>query len=411
MVKIKKEKIKIQMLRRLPIMALLCSSVIAFGQHQKKPFSVQLAEAVMYNNPDAWMTDFQSKPVWGYVQGLAALSLQQVSKEKNEPKYFDYVKNTYADVLINEKGGINGYRLESFKLDDINSGKILFSLYEKTKDERYSIAIEALHEQLKKHPRIEQGAFWHKKIYTSQVWLDGLYMGLPFYAQYAVTFGDPLAFDDITGQLLTVQKYLKDSKTGLYYHGWDAGKTVYWADPKTGLSQNFWGRGVGWLYMALIDVLEYLPANHKDRKALKVMFQDLTDALINVQDPDTGVWFQVLNYPKRAGNYREATASAMFVYGLAKGIQLEVLNKKYLKNLKKAYSGFRKEFIKIDASKQIEITSCCAGAGLGPADNLVRNGTYDYYIHEAVRSNDGKAIGPFIMACLMLEKHPQWAVL
>ncbi len=198
MFKVKKEKIKIQMLRQLRIMALLCSSVIAFGQNQKKPFSVQLAESVMYNNPDAWMTDFQQKPSWGYVQGLAALSLQEVSKEKNESKYFDYVKNTYANVLINKQGIIDGYRLESFKLDDVNSGKILFSLYEKTKDERYRIAIEALHEQLKKQPRIEEGVFWHKKIYTNQVWLDGLYMGLPFYAQYAVTFGDAQAFDDIT---------------------------------------------------------------------------------------------------------------------------------------------------------------------------------------------------------------------
>ncbi|WP_433831220.1 glycoside hydrolase family 88/105 protein [Flavobacterium anhuiense] len=410
MLKFKKERFKTHTLGK-SILAFLFGTAVVLSQNQKKVFSVQLAESVMYNNAAAWMTDFNPKPVWGYVQGLVCLSLQEVSKEKNDPKYFDYVKNTYVDLLINEKGTIEGYQPETFKLDDINSGKILFSLYEKTKDERYRIAIEKLHEQLKKQPRITEGAFWHKKVYPNQVWLDGLYMGLPFYAQYAVTFGDAQAFDDITSQLLTVQKHLKDPKTGLYYHGWDASKTVYWADPKTGLSQNFWGRGVGWLYMALIDVLEYLPANHKDRKAIELMFQNLTDDLVKVQDPATGVWFQVLNYPKRDGNYREATGSAMFVYGLAKGLQLKVLDKKHFKTLKKAYSGFQKEFIKIDGNKQIEITSCCAGAGLGPADNLVRNGTYDYYIHEAVRSNDGKAIGPFIMACLILEKHPQWTIL
>lgn len=381
------------------------------AQNQKNSFAVQLAESVIKNNPNAWMTDFNDKPLWGYVQGLVCQSLQEVSKQTGNPKYFDYVKNTYTDLLIDDQGNVNGYKMESFKLDDVNSAKLLFSLYEKTKNERYSAAIEKFHEQLKKHPRISEGGYWHKKVYPNQMWLDGLYMGLPFYAQYATIYKDPEAFDDISNQLLLAQKHIKDSKTGLYYHGWDASKTVYWADPKTGLSKNFWGRGVGWLYMALVDVLEFLPENHKNREQLVTMYQELTDAIVKVQDKNSGVWYQVLDFPNREGNYLESTASSMFVYGLSKGIQLGVLDTSYLKPLKKGYKGILKSFIKISDDGLVEITSCCAGAGLGPANNPVRDGSYEYYIKEGKRSNDGKAIGPLIMTSLLIEKNPQWNIL
>ena len=162
MLKFKKERFKTHTLGK-SILAFLFGTAVVLSQNQKKVFSVQLAESVMYNNAAAWMTDFNPKPVWGYVQGLVCLSLQEVSKEKNDPKYFDYVKNTYVDLLINEKGTIEGYQPETFKLDDINSGKILFSLYEKTKDERYRIAIEKLHEQLKSSQELQKELFGIKK--------------------------------------------------------------------------------------------------------------------------------------------------------------------------------------------------------------------------------------------------------
>jgi len=379
------------------------------AQKQTKPnYSTLLAESVIKNNPQVWTTDFQKTPKWGYVEGLVCQSLQQLSEHTGNNKYYNYVKETYTDLLVDASGTIKGYNMETFRLDDINSGKILFSLYKKTKDERYLKAIETLHDQLKKQPRVAEGGFWHKKVYPNQMWLDGLYMGLPFYAQYATIFKDSDAFDDITNQLLLAQKHLKDSKTGLYYHGWDSSKSVYWANPETGLSKNFWGRGVGWLYMALVDVLEYLPHDHKNYAKVALMFQYLSKDLIRVQDKDSGVWFQVLDYPKREGNYLESTGSVMFAYGLCKGMQLGVLDASYLKPARSAYKGIFRNFVKEAKNGTLEITSCCAGAGLGPADNLVRNGTYEYYISEAVRSNDGKAIGPLIMTCIIAENNPKW---
>ncbi len=367
------------------------------------PYFVQLAEAVMQNNQEAWKIDFQKNRRWGYVQGLVSLALIDVAEQYDSTKYFNYVKNTYVDYLIDSVGNLLTYKKESYKLDDVNSGKLLFPLYEKTGDERYRKTMDILRDQLRDQPRVEGGAFWHKQIYTNQVWLDGLYMNLPFYAEYATNYGDTANLNDITNQLLLVRDHLKDPETGLYYHGWDASKSVYWADPQTGLSKNFWGRGVGWLYMALIDVLDYLPESHKDRTAIVQMFQELTDAVLKFQQKETGVWYQVPNFPGREGNYLESTCSCMFVYGLYKGISKGILSDEYLVPAKKAYEGIFKTFVKTDRNGNLEITDCCAGAGLGPADNPVRDGTYDYYIHEKKRFNDGKAIGPLIMTCLIVE--------
>lgn len=378
-------------------------------QVNQEPISILMVESVMNNNPEAWAVDFQSKPRWGYVQGLVCSSFLKVWEKNGDQKYFDYVKNTYADMLIDSLGTIDGYNKASFNIDNINSGKILFTLYNETGDERYRKAIETLRDQLNDHPRVSEGGFWHKKIYTNQMWLDGLYMGAPFYAQYIANYGDSANFNDVSKQLLLVEKYLKDTETGLYYHGWDASKSVYWANPETGLSKNFWGRGVGWLYMAIIDVLDYLPKDHPDQSKLVNMFTELTDAVIRYQQEDSGVWYQVPNFPEREGNYLEATCSCMFAYGMVKGIETGILDNSYINPAMKAYNGILKTFIKTDENQNLEITSCCAGAGLGPADNPVRNGTYEYYIEEAKRSNDGKAIGPFIMTSLMIENNADLA--
>ncbi|WP_027586148.1 glycoside hydrolase family 88/105 protein [Prolixibacter bellariivorans] len=372
----------------------------------QKPYSLLMAESVMNNNPKAWTVDYQSKPNWGYVQGLVCKALLREWEETGNPKYFNYVKNTYADVLIDSTGNILGYKKKDFKLDDINSGKILFALYKKTRDMRYKKAIETLRDQLREQPRIPQGGFWHKKIYTNQMWLDGLYMEAPFYAQYIATFGNPSNFDDVTNQFLLVEKHLKDPKTGLYYHGWDESKSVFWADPKTGLSKSFWGRGIGWLYMATIDVLDFLPKNHKDHNKLVNLFKNLTDAIIHYQQKDSGVWYQVMNMPGRKGNYLESSCSTMFTYGMIKGIETGILDSSYIKPAMKAYNGILATFVKTDKNGNLEITSGCSGAGLGPAGNTRRDGTFKYYISEPVRSNDGKAIGPFIMESLLIESNP-----
>lgn len=368
---------------------------------EENPWSIAMANSEIERNPSAWMIDFQKKPKWSYVNGLVTLAMLKVWEQTNENKYFKYAQG-YADTLITKGGEIIGYNKQDYKLDAINSGKPLFILYQKTGDERYRIAIETLYNQIKDQPRTPGGGFWHKKVYPNQMWLDGVYMGAPFYAQYAATFGDSSMFDDISLQFELIKTHAKDSATGWYYHGWDASKSVYWADRKTGLSQNFWGRGIGWYYMALIDVLDYFPKDHPKYQMLVNQFIDLSNTIVKNQD-SVGLWYQVPNYPGREGNYHEATCSSMFTYGLMKGVDRGILDRSFIEPAMKGFNGMIDELIVTHPDGELELTQCCAGAGLGPADNPVRDGSYEYYINEKIRSNDGKGTGPFIMAALILE--------
>ncbi len=392
----------------LAIMAMLyaCSNKVESEKkeivQEQKPWSVAMADSEIKRNPSAWMLDFRETPHWGYVNGLVCSAMLKVWEDTEDQKYYNYVLS-YADTLIDKNGDIKGYNKSSFNIDQVNSVKILFSLYETSKDERYKKAIETLYDQLKDQPRVPEGGFWHKKVYENQMWLDGIFMGTPFYAQYAATYGVDSAFNDIALQFELIEKHARDSETGWYYHGWDASKSVYWADPETGLSKNFWGRGVGWLYMALIDVLDFFPKDHPKRKALEAQFIDLSNTIVKNQDERLGVWYQVLDQPDREGNYPEATCSTMFVYGLLKGVEKNILDDSFITPAKKGYEGILENLIKVHEDGEVELLNCCAGAGLGPADNPVRDGTYDYYINEAKRSNDGKGTAPFIMASLILE--------
>jgi unsaturated rhamnogalacturonyl hydrolase len=367
-----------------------------------KTYSVWMAESEMDRRQD-------NEPGWTYVPGLVNMAILTVWEMKGDQKYYEYVKTNFMDKLIDSTGTILGYEREDFNIDHINAGKMLFPFYEKTGDERYRAAMELLMDQLREHPRVSEGGFWHKKYYTNQMWLDGLYMGAPFYAEYVKNFGDPSGFDDITNQFLLIEKHLHDEETGLYYHGWDESKSIFWADPETGRSDNFWGRGMGWFYMALIDVLDFLPEDHKDRNKITDIYINLTDALLRHRDEETGLWYQVVNMPDREGNYLESSCSSMFAYGMFKGMKKGILNEEaYLQPAIKAYNGILKNFMEVEENGNMTITSVCRVAGLGPEDKARRDGSFEYYISEPVVSNDGKATGPFILASLMVESNSEW---
>ena len=366
-----------------------------------KNWAIKMAESDMVRNPEGWMIDFSRRPNWGYCQGLVCLAHERLWKATGDEKYFTYVK-AYADTLIDEKGVIQGYRLIDYNIDKINSGKILFDLYEKTGDERYQIALQTLRDQMRTHPRTSEGGFWHKQRYPHQMWLDGLYMASPFLAQYAKVFQKDSLFDDVANQIKLIHKHLIDPETGLYRHGWDESRKQKWSDPKTGLSQNVWGRGMGWYAMAIIDVLEFFPKNHPDRDRLNKIANHMADMIKKYQDPNSGLWYQVVDQRKREGNYLEATASTMFVYFLIKGINDNVIDKEYLPVAKKGYDGILNHLIRENEDGTISITQCCAGAGLG--GNPYRDGTYKYYIDEFVRDDDPKAVGPFIMLALEFDR-------
>ncbi len=365
-------------------------------------YSVRMADSEMKRNPESWMLDFSKAPKWNYCHGLILQSVLQVYEKTGDKKYYDYAYS-YADLMINSEGQIKTYKPEEYNIDRLNSGKILFLIFEQTKEERFRKALQLLRDQMKTHPRTKEGSFWHKKIYPHQVWLDGLYMAGPFLAEYGKIFNEPQLFDEVALQLIDAHKYLHDKETGLYYHGWDESRQQRWADPETGLSPNFWSRSIGWYMMALTDVLDYLPNTHPKRLKIIGILQDLSETVEKFRDPKTGMWYQVTDKIGKEGNYVESSGSAMFIYSWIKGAQKGYLDTKFEKKGKKAYEQFVKRFIKEETDGTISVTDGCAVAGLG-GDKKYRDGSYEYYLSEPVRDNDPKAVGPFIMASLLLDK-------
>lgn len=365
-------------------------------------WAIKMADADMKRNPEAWMLDFNKKPRWNYTHGVVCTAIERLWKRTGEQKYYDYLL-TYADTMINENGDILTYKKEDYNIDMINTGKFLFAIYETTNNPKYKKAIDLLRQQMREHPRTSEGGFWHKKRYPHQMWLDGLYMGSPFLAQYASVFNEDSLFDDVANQIHLITKYTKDSNTGLYYHGWDESKEQRWADKETGRSANVWGRGMGWYAMALVDVLDFFPEDHPAYNEIISITKDMASAIVDYQDEKTGLWYQVMDKQNREGNYLESSASTMFVYFLVKGARKGYLDAKYIEAAQKGYDGVINEFIKVHDSGEVEITKVCAGAGLG--GNPYRDGTYEYYINETIRSNDPKAVGPFIMLCLEFDKY------
>ena len=364
-------------------------------------WSERMARSEMKRFAEPWMIENATKPRWGYTHGLVVKAILETWKSSGDKAYYDYAK-IYADSLIDAKGKIKMDYL-SFNLDNVNPGKILFDFYAQTKDQRYKTAMDTLRKQLKEQPRTSEGGYWHKLKYTHQMWLDGLFMATPFLAQYGATFEDKAAFADALNQISLINKKTYDSKTGLYYHGWDESKEQAWANKVTGCSPNFWSRSIGWYAASLVDALDYLPKENKGREKVLAIVRNLAATLIKYQDPTSGVWYQVTDQGNRKGNYLESSASSMFVYFLSKSINKGYIAKSYVAPTTKAFNGLIKTFIKNEADGTITITNCCSVAGLG-GDKVYRDGSFEYYIGEPVIENDPKSVGPFILASIQFEK-------
>lgn len=372
-----------------------CASVTA-----QKSLSEQMVETVMHLWPDSMALKPGQPAKWIYDQGLVLKGVEKVWNRTGNGRYFDYIKKS-MDFFVGKDGQIRTYKQSDYNIDNITPGRNLLMLYDVLGDERYRTAAATLREQLKGQPRTQEGGFWHKKIYPWQMWLDGLYMGEPFYAEYATRFNEPTAFDDIANQFIWMEKNARDSKTGLLYHAWDESREQQWANPQTGLSPNFWGRAMGWYGMALTDVLEIFPKNHAKRAVLDAILKRYAAAVKSVQDKQTGVWWQILDKPGVKGNYLEASASSMFVYALAKGVRLGILPASDMAAARKGYAGIIKEFITVE-NGITHLNRVCQVAGLG--GNPYRSGSFDYYIGEPVVTDDPKGIGAFIQTAVEMER-------
>lgn len=369
------------------------------------PWSQRMLLSEMKRFPEAWMLDYNKTPKWSYPTAIVLEGAERIFEQTGNKEYYQYI-STFGETMIKEDGSIVSYDISKYNIDMLNCGNVLLYLYQKEKKDKYLKALQTLRSQIDGQPRTSEGGFWHKKIYPNQMWLDGLYMGEPFYAHYTRVFTKGAdaekAYDDIVNQFDLIQKHLLDQKTGLLYHAWDESKEQQWADKKTGLSPNFWSRAMGWYGMAMVDVLDYLPQNHPGRARILAYLKSYSDAVIKVQDRETGLWYQVLDKGGEKGNYLEATGSSMFVYTMKKAVNKKYLPKSYEAYAKKGYNGIIKHLITVDENGMVNLNRCCAVAGLG--GNPYRSGSYEYYINEEIRSNDPKGTGPFILASLEFEK-------
>lgn len=366
----------------------------------EETYARRFADSEMQRFPEAWQLDHGKRLFFGYAQGVGCCAMLAMWRSTGEQRYFDYVEK-WADSLIAEDGKIHLHDLSTYNIDYINSGKVLFDCYRVTGKEKYRKAMDELLNQMRHHPRTCEGAYWHKLMYQHQIWLDGLYMCSPFLAQFGTEFNQPEWIEEAVKQIKLCYKHTYDPATGLYHHAWDESRSQRWANPETGHSPNFWGRSIGWWFMALVDNLDFIPAAHPDRAAIIAMIQGLADTLPKYQDKN-GLWYQVLDCPTREGNFPEASVTAQFMYAYAKAVNKGYIAPSYRQYAEKAFEGIRRKLLGENADGTLTLTRCCAVGGLG--GNPYRDGSFEYYIGERMRDNDSKATGPYIMGCLELGK-------
>jgi len=420
-------------------------------------YSEWMTRSEMKRTPQSYLLDFSSKPKWSYVMGIELESMLDTYLAHGGDDILRYCQQ-YIDTMITADGTIRGYNLLDYNLDNIRTGHFLTRMYQLNPESKNLMAIHTLMQQLQNQPRTEvDRVFWHKAIYAYQVWLDGIFMGLPFRCLTAATLPSSLLsplrgsqrglphsslssslppegesegavspnaiYNDAVNQLLTTYERTLDPETGLNRHAYDETRNTFWADPQTGLSQHCWARAQGWFTMALIEILDALPQNYARRDEVIALLQKDLDAVIKWQDQESGVWYQVMDSPGQEGNYLESTASSMFAYTLLNAYRKGYLDTRYRDAGIKAYKGIIRHFIRINADQTISLTQCCSVAGLGPAatpevkeamqqynpqgslnENRHRDGSYEYYLSEPIRDNDPKGIGPFIWASLEMEK-------
>ena len=390
------------MFMKIKIISVFLFSIYFVSVNAKPKYFERMANSEMKRNPESWQIDFAKVPKWDYCNGLELQAFYKVWEKTGNEKYLNYIKS-YTDTMITPDGLIKGYKFDEYNIDKVNSGKLLFPLYELFKEDKFRIALDNLRSQMKTHPKTISGGFWHKKVYPHQMWLDGIYMASPFLAEYALKFNDSQLFDEVAHQILTMAAHSYDPKTGFYFHAWDESKQQRWANPITGTSPNFWSRSMGWYMMAMVDVLEFLPADHPKRNEIIKILTDLSNSLLKYRDPASGMWFQVTDKVGKEGNYVESSGSAMFIYSFVKGAQKGYLPTSFLKVGKQLYSQFIKRFVKENPDGTISLTICCAVAGLGGAPRY-RDGSFEYYLSEPIRDNDPKTVAPFLMVSVMLNK-------
>jgi unsaturated rhamnogalacturonyl hydrolase len=360
-------------------------------------FAIELAEGVMFRYDSLITYNDPSKIKWQYDIAFLGMAIDKLG-------YLDYRYSKYYEEFINyfvnDDGTMKIYKQSDYNLDHINPAKGLITLYKRTGEEKYRKAIDLFIDHLNMQPRTPEGGFWHKKIYPQQMWLDGIYMSAPFMAQYAREFNDPDWFSEVFNQITLIYSKTLNPENGLLYHAWDASKSQAWCNPETGQSKEHWGRAMGWFTMALIDVLDYYPEKQPGRDSIITILQSTCESISRVMDPEKQLWYQVLDKGHLDSNYLEASASMMFIYTFARGVNKGYLPEKYLQLAEKSYDAALETFIRTGEDGYPVLVNTVGGCGLG--GNPYRDGSYEYYITEIRVDNDPKGMAPFILASIEL---------
>ncbi len=378
----------------------VCSAALAAAQAAQLPWSERMANAAMARWPDGRFVPPGAPWRWNYELGTLLEGMDAVWLNTADGRYFNYIEDS-VDQLVLPGGSIPTLKVDEYELDNILLGRQLLLLYGVTQNQRYLTAAGVLYRQLLHQPRNASGGFWHKEIYPNQMWLDGLYMAEPFYAEYASIAHQPEKFADITRQFVLMAQHARDPKTGLLYHGWDESKQQRWANKQTGDSSQIWARGMGWYMMALVDTIPYYPEDNPGRQQLLAILAREAAAVARYQDAKTGLWYEVLDKGGAKGNYLESSASCMFVYAFAKGVRRGYLPERYLANAERGYQGILTHFVSTGPDGEVSLTSTVKSAGLGGTP--YRNGSYSYYVSQKTATNDPKGVGAFLLASTEME--------
>lgn len=336
------------------------------------------------------------KSGWDYIDGCMIMAILEIYDSTGNTKYLDFA-DYYEDYRVHDDGKIDGFKIDTWNLDEINGAKNFFRLYKYTKKEKYRKAIDTIYEQIKGQPRTSEGNFWHKLIYPNQIWLDGLYMAQPFYMEYEATFNNNKNIDDIYNQFFNVYKIMRNIDTGLYYHCYDSSKKAFWCNKETGLSQHYWLRAIGWYSMALLDTLNIATDKTSENwQKLRNIFINLMESMIKYQDK-SGMWYQLPALPGKDKNYLETSGTAIMSYCMYKGVRLGILPENFKENAQKAFEGICNTYLVTEKGK-MSLGGICLVAGLGPESRPNRDGSYEYYMSEPIVQDDAKGVGPFLLA-------------
>ena len=381
---------------------------LALTQMPYKHYSEWMTYSEMARTPKSFLLDFSKRPKWSYVMGIELEAMFDTYLHYGGQDIMNYCQQ-YIDTMIDRKGYIRDYKQKDYNLDNIRTGHFVARLYTQAPETKKLKAIRILMNQLEQQPRTKNDSiYWHKAIYAHQVWLDGIFMGLPFRCLTASIVNKKKntikIYDDAVNQLIKTYERTLDNRTGLNRHAFDETKKIFWANAETGQSQHCWGRAQGWYTMALIEILDALPKDYARRQEIVALLKNDLAAIVKWQDKQSGLWYQVMDAPNREGNYLESTCSCMFSYALLKAYRMGYVGTAYREAGIKAYRGITSHFLRIDEDKNLSLTHCCSVAGLGPDNNRRRDGSFEYYLSEPQRDNDAKGIGPFIWASLEMEK-------